>query len=217
MQKRRSEARGFTLIEVMFAFAILAALIVGLVSMQTMALRRASEGSLLITATQLARKKMIDCKYDLVDQNKGGGFGFSDYKSDGAFDEEGYPEFKWTCEAPYLKIPVPNLDAIGAKANESGGVSTDPIISMIGAVFGPLITAIGDCARELVTTVKWKFRGIEEELKITTHVIDREKFAQSVAAFPLPGALGGGGTGGTGGTQPQGTPPTGQPIGRPQT
>jgi len=203
MKKRRFNARGFTLIEVMFAFLMLAAIIGGLVAMQTSALRTANEGSLIVTATQLARKKMVDCKYDLLDQNKGGGFGLSDYKNDGNFDEEGYPDFKWSCEAPYLKIPVPNLDALGAKTNESGGVSTDPMISMIGAIFGPLITAIGDCARELVTVVKWKYRNVDEELKITTHVVDREKFAQLVAAFPLPPGIGGN-------TNPP-TPPGGTP------
>lgn len=179
--------RGFTLIEVMFAFLILVTIAGMFARMQSNSMRRAREGQLLITATQLARKKMIDCKFDFLDPTKSGGFAsFSDYKDDGSFDDEGFPEFKWTCEAPYLKIPVPNLESLATKADENGAVTKDPIVSLIGTIFGPLVQAIGSSARELVTTVKWKLGSEDEELKITTHVVDRENFARLVAAFPVP-------------------------------
>jgi len=171
---------------------ILAAMVAGLVSMQTGALRTATEGAQLITASELARKKMIDCKYDLLDLAKTGGFGFSDYKDSGDFTDEGFPDFTWTCEAPFLQIPLPNLGALGSKKADGGGETQDPMMGLLGSVFGPLITALGESARELVTVVKYKNGKIEEEFKITTHVVLREQFARLVQAFPSLPFLGGG-------------------------
>jgi hypothetical protein len=184
MKKRQFKVRGFTLIEVFFAFLILAAMVGGLLYMQTTALRRATQGALLITASELARKKMIDCKYDLLDLAKTGGFGFSDYKDDGDFSEEGHSDFTWSCEAPFLQIPLPNLEGLATKKPDAEGDTQDPLIALVGSLFGPLITALGESARELVTTVKYKRGKVEEEFKITTHVVIREQFARLVAAFP---------------------------------
>ena len=77
--------KGFTLLEVLIAMAIMGLSLVYLFEAQARSMRLAAKGRALNIATQLARKKLIDCKFDMFKK----GFSVTDYFSDGTFEEEG--------------------------------------------------------------------------------------------------------------------------------
>ena len=94
--------RGFTLLEVMVALAVLAGALVVSSDVVSGALRNHARAQHLEVATLLARGKMAALE-DLFEWR---GFRASDEHDEGSFEDEGHPEVKWR-----LEVVVPPLDA----------------------------------------------------------------------------------------------------------
>ena len=86
--------RGFTLLEVSVALAILAIGLVSIVDINTGAARLHEQSKHLTVATLLAKGKMIDLEQKLNED----GFSDFDQQIDGTFDEQGHPEIRWHAE-----------------------------------------------------------------------------------------------------------------------
>jgi general secretion pathway protein I len=86
--------RGFTLLEVSVALAILAIGLVSVVDINTGAARLHEQSKHLTLATLLAKGKMIDLEQKLNED----GFSDFDQQIDGTFDEQGHPEIRWHAE-----------------------------------------------------------------------------------------------------------------------
>jgi general secretion pathway protein I len=113
--------RGFTLLEVVVALAILGLALMAIFDLNAGAVANHVYTKRLTVASLLARSKMTDVEQKLYDE----GFSNDDDEESGDFSEEGWPQFKWRA-----RIIAPKLD----------GVTPD---QLIGAIFN---LPIGDSA-----------------------------------------------------------------------
>lgn len=162
---------------------------------QARSMKLAAKGRSLNIATQLARKKLIDCKYDLLKK----GFAIGDYASDGTFEEDGFKDYKWECHGVRFNMPPPSQDAINKAMKAQSGMGSNPSAgmdfsaNMLAPFFGLISTTLGDSIRELVLIVRWKEQGVDEDLKVVTHVVNSKPLSDlagllSGQAGNLPGA-----------------------------
>ncbi len=169
----------------MVALAIMGMSLLALFMAQSRSMRMAEKGRLLTIATELARSKIIDCKYDLSKN----GFPKTDYTANGNFEEEGYADFQWECFAYRFDMPPPNPESIakGIKAQSGDGANKggmDFSANMLAPFFGLISTTLGDSLKELVLIVRWKDGEVDDEMRVVTHVVDRT--AMSILAAQLP-------------------------------
>ncbi len=180
--------RGFTLLEVMISLAILSVALVAIGDVNGTAVRMHQYAKQSTVATLLARAKMEDLEEKLQKD------GFSDFDDelDGTFDDEGWPEYRWS--ADILKPDI-QLDA-GQLMSMIGGVtgidmgqlmasSSRPTTSGVGgllAAAGPFagiiqsqITAFVEelkkSVREIHLTVSWGSGAGEHKLEVATHMV----------------------------------------------
>lgn len=171
--------RAFSLLEVMVALAILSVGLVTLVQVQARSAQLAILGRELTVATMLARGKLYDCQVDLAKK----GFSIGDYESEGNFDDEGHADFFWECHAYKPDMPVGEIGdpsaaggALGLGGDSAGGApnpAAEMGMSFIGPVLTQMSSVLGDSIRELVVIVRWGNGAEQQEMVVTTHVIDK--------------------------------------------
>ncbi len=205
---------GFSLLEVMVAMAILSVGLVSLLQVQSRSAELAIEAREMTVATMLARGKLYDCQTDLLKK----GFSIGDYDESGNFDDEGYPTFFWECHG--YKPEMPTGDGVGDMGSAasalgmggSGGDSGQPQgadmgMGMIAPVLQQMASVMGDSIRELVIIVRWGTGVDQQEMRVTTHVVDKTPInnvsqmiqQQTKALGALTGGAAGGAAGGGGG------------------
>lgn len=179
MRDRRA-GRGFTLLEVMVALAILASAMLAVSGVVGAALRNQVRARNLELATVLARAKMVQ----LEDHYEWKGFPATDASDEGSFDDEGHPEIAWRLE---LVAPSQGLDGDAIVRAVTGtdlknllpppdqAPQLAPFQAQIGAVMQQLSTKLGDNVkrglRELRLTVSWKENGRPESFEVKTHML----------------------------------------------
>lgn len=168
----RAFSRGFSLLEVMVALALLSLSFTSLILVQARATRLASEARNISLATQLARYQLMECKNEVQKKISS----VSDFNIEGDFEDMGYTNFTWECHAPKFNMKPPSASQVdenikGAapdKAKRDMGVT-----STVSAPFISMITdALGDSVRELVVIIRWTDNNIQDEMRVVTHVID---------------------------------------------
>lgn len=178
----------------MIAMAIMGMALLYLLDAQARSMKLAAKGRSLNIATQLARKQLIDCKYDLIRK----GFAIGDYQNSGTFEQEGYKDFRWECHGLRFNMPPPSPDAIGKAMKAQSGMGSNPAnpmagmdlsANMLAPFFGLISNTLGDSIRELVLIVRWQEQGVEEDLKIVTHVVNEKPLADlaSLLSTQAPG------------------------------
>lgn len=206
----KGDPRGFTLLEVMIAIALLAMGLVLLLSVQARSIQLAQQARNLSVATGLARAKMYDCTRDLLKK----GFSIGDYDEEGDFDDEEMPGFFWECHAYKPDIPVSDVTDVttglaaaaggdGATGGMSGAADAAGIgAGMIAPVLSQISSVLGDSIRELVVIVRWREGETYEQLEVTTHVVEKAQINAIASQLQtmsgqmggmLGGALGAGG------------------------
>ena len=185
--------RGFSLLEVLVALAILA---VGLLAV----MRILDNGVLIsqyenqqITAATLARWKIVEVKLQLEKD----GFPADDKEDCGKFDEDhdldgdGFTDYSWCYDIKKVNLPLP-MDMLGGGQNGQngqGGAATSgaptgdasgaaagagnagSMASMLGVDPKAAGDALSKAVRSLTVTVKWTFHGKEQQLPVTTHLV----------------------------------------------
>ena len=179
--KRSLSSKGFTLIEILFAFVIMAISVVVLMRSQQDSIQVSLEGERIIIASELARMKLLDCKFKILHDAKDG-FSITDFSENGDFKEEGHPDMSWTCSAKRLNVLRPNLNALAPNTAGQPGQGQGALLSILGPVFSMMTTNLGKSARELNVEVKFKTGLREEEIKLTTHVVNTQVFARSLSS-----------------------------------
>lgn len=171
-QKNKSLLRGFSLLEVMVALAILAISFTSLILVQGRATGLAVEARNISIATQLARLQLLECKREAQKTIAS----LSDFKLDGDFTDQGYAEFKWECHAPKFNMKTPSVTDVekNVKANTPESAKKDTsATSAVSAPFLSMITdTLGTSVRELTTIVRWGEENAKEEMRVVTHIID---------------------------------------------
>lgn len=116
--------RGFTLLEVVVAMAILGMALLAIFDLNAGAVNSHAYAKRLTVATMLARSKMTDLEQDLYDK----GFDADDQEKSGDFKAEGWESFSWKAQilAPRTSNVSPDklIEALfGLPAGPNGGVA----------------------------------------------------------------------------------------------
>lgn len=204
---RREGRSGFTLLEVMAALAILGLTLVVLLSIVTSNVRATAHSRMITSATFLARGKMISIEDKVIEK----GFQDLDEEDEGTFDEEGFPQFRWTSDVEKIDLPTGALQDSQNKSIDEApkigeGKAADPMSALTGMVgglmgvfFEPIRVGLQESIRRVTLTVLWSEHGRpEQSVEVTMYVTDpaRLDLAMSLGA----GGPGAGGTSGTSGT-----------------
>jgi general secretion pathway protein I len=188
-QKGLAESRtGFTLLEVLIALAILASTLTVLIGTTATSSQQAIYANSLTRVSQLARAKMTDLEYDLMEE------GFTDdvQRFDGDFREEGYDTMSWEAEVHPVEIPPEvkeeligqvNAQLFGgqdAKGALKGNAAFSAMLPMLVAQVPEMINQIGKKIRRVKLVITYDFAGGKETMTISQYMVDRDS-----AAFEL--------------------------------
>lgn len=182
---RARAGRGFTLLEVMVALAILAGALLALSDVVGGALRNHVRAQQLEVATLLARGKLVA----LEEGFERTGFRDFDETEEGTFEDDGHPEIRWTAEVvkPEVELSAEkilsmltgseDLSALlpGASGGEGGVTTLDPRAGMLAGLVQTQLTVFGETVkkgvRELRLTVRWPEGETERAFTVVTHLV----------------------------------------------
>ncbi|HYD41871.1 MAG TPA: prepilin-type N-terminal cleavage/methylation domain-containing protein [Anaeromyxobacter sp.] len=189
-------ARGFSLLEVMVALAILAGALLAVTQLTSSALQNHARAVRLETATLLARGKLVELR-ETFDKD---GFKDSDQEEEGTFEREGHPEVRWKVEVirPRAELGPDQLLTL-LLGGQGGGAEGFDIAALLGAkpaaggegasklenVFpgaellaGALKSQLGVVGeqmkkglREVRLTITWQEGARTESFTVVTHVL----------------------------------------------
>ncbi len=191
--------KGFTLLEVMVALALLAAGLMAMADLSGNALRNHAYARDLSAATLLARGKMAELEQKYEDE----GFKDFDQDDDGDFGREGRPDVRW-----HLALVRPDADlsadqlvaqlagagndpgdliaklmggggsppaASGGAASQGGPTTTNPLAGALSGMLQSQLTALGETLkksfREMRLTVSWRDGRTSHDFTVTTHLL----------------------------------------------
>lgn len=206
-------SRGFTLVEVMVALAILALALTVVAEAQQAGMRSSARARLLTTATLLAREKMIDLEERLFER----GFSQFEDEEEGQFEGEGLTRFRYQVRIDKVELPS-ELDAqalsgaLGAAQGAGGNGAGGGGASAIG---GQLLGGQIELFRKVL---EQSIRRVS--LQVLWHEGRSEQRVQLDAYFTDPAQVGGGGLlqglGGLGAGLPGGGSSAGTGLGSPR-
>lgn len=174
--------RGFTLLEVMVALAILAGSLLAVSEVVSGALRNHVRARELEVATLLARGKVAE----LEDRFEAKGFGADRESEDGTFEEEGHPEIRWQLE---VAVPPADLEPealVRLLTGSEGGLAAlfpppdqapqlAPFAAQLAASVQTLLPRLAEQVkrgvREVRLTVSWPSAGRDESFTVRTCMV----------------------------------------------
>lgn len=182
----RTNARGFSLLEVMVALGILALALTAIIQINGTSIASHGWSKRVTVGTMLARSKMVDLESQFNEEGFTSEF---DQKIEGDFSEEGWPEYRWRAE-----IKKPDLDAANASGmatqliegmlgsaednDQSSGAPTpttdagaSQMAPLIEAQMTQLTTTIEKSVREVRLQVIWPEGNDEETIDVATHFV----------------------------------------------
>ena len=177
----RRPARGFTLLEVMVALAVLAGALLVVSEVVGGALRNHARAQRLGVATLLARGKMnaLQAWYERK------GFRDFDEEDEGSFEEEGHPEIRWRVD---VRKPTLAAGPEAVLASLTGGKKLEeflpspkdapqlaPFQAILAGVIQVQLTRISEqlkrTAREVRLTVSWQDGAARESFDVVTELV----------------------------------------------
>ena len=175
--------RGFTLLEVMVALAIIAIGVSSILDSMAWDAVIPYERKVRYKAIQLAERVMHDVELDI----KKNGFPIDDIEHKGDFDEKELQMYHWIERRKKIEIPddigmLTNLFTGGASQGGDGGEQSQ--VSQMSGMLGPIFQRIKDvfenAIREIEIEIYWfngdpDEKGSRESFILTTHLIDFKK------------------------------------------
>ncbi len=226
----RRRNRGFTLLEIMVAVAILAGALTWLVVGVSRNIKAENHAKLMTAATFLAREKMVDLEDELYEK----GFGEFEKEQAGAFDDKGFSRFSWRAIVDKVELPsaeqlqtvlsnaqqarqtlqgggtaTGDTAALQQQAGLGGSSSSNPMsmgASALSSQFGVIKDVLEQAIRRVTVKVGWFEGRTPKEVELVAYYVDVRRVDQAIqignaaAAGQTPGAPGTPGTTGAGGT-----------------
>lgn len=156
MFKLFKKKKGFTLLEVMVALAILGVAIGEIIAFQARGMLLNNRARRLTEATMLARTKMVEYQLKLEQDILRGAFPETG-EEEGEF-ERPYDMYKYKIELKKVEIPAPPTPE---------GEQQNAMMGMMGMVTKQISAAV----RELKLTVMWDEQGKEKIISVATHLV----------------------------------------------
>ncbi|MEM7160340.1 MAG: prepilin-type N-terminal cleavage/methylation domain-containing protein [Myxococcota bacterium] len=187
--KRRASARGrgFTLLEVLVAVAILSLSLTSLLGSQMASLRATDRARQLSSVVFLAESKLVDIEWELKQDQ---GWGLDDQTFDGDFSEEGWPDVEYVCTVDLIEMPDYNqlIEAKDASEDTDGDDSAyqdagDQAFGALGIVWPVVKEAIEQSIRKSWCTVRWSPDGRDVNLPDDPDCGDAEQGCITVMTF----------------------------------
>ncbi len=159
MRRRTDNAgiRGFTLLEVMVALAILATTLVVLLQIITNNVRATNHAKMTTAATLLARSKMTDIEDSILEN----GFSTDNESDKGTFRDQNFPSFRWESAIERIELPTDMKQVAQDQASDSSK-SKDPMQALTGMMGGlmsgfmdPIRIGLEESVRRVTVKVFW--------------------------------------------------------------
>ena len=191
--------RGFSLLEMMIATAILSGALTWIVAGMSRNIKAENHAKLLTTATFLARAKMTSFEDDLYEK----GFGEFDKGECGSFEDKGFQRFGWCIKVD--KVVLPGSDQVQTmmtKVQEmmGGGGSSDsskdkpggtsptsatqnPLSAgagMMASQFGIIKDVLEQAIRRVTVTITWKEGRTPKDLTVVAYFTDVKRVDQAI-------------------------------------
>lgn len=171
--------RGFTLLEVLIALAILASAMTVLMGTMANSGQQAVFSNDLTTASLLARSKMIDIEYELMEE----GFSTDEQRLEGDFSDEGRPDITWEAVIQPVEIPESAKEQFLAQINSQlfgeqskgalqGNAAFSSMLPMLIGQLPELINRIGNKVRRVRLKVEFEFGGNRFPVEVVEYVAD---------------------------------------------
>ena len=213
----RARTRGFSLLEVMVAMAILAGALTWMTVGVSRNIKAENHAKLMTTATFLAREKMVDIEDELYEK----GFGEFEKEQAGQFDDKGFARFGWKSIVDKVELPsAEQLQTVLSNAQQAKqtlqGGGTDPALqqqaggasassnpltagaSALSSQFGVIKDVLEQAIRRVTIKVGWVEGRTPMEVQLVAYYTDVRRVDQAIMIGNA-AASGTGGTGGTGG------------------
>lgn len=178
-------ARGYTLMEVMVALAILAMSLTVLLGTQASAARMSDRANQMALAALLARSKMIDIEHELLDPN-GTGLPEMEDTMRGDFRDEGFDNMDWEALIEVIEITDEAQESFNAQiyeqlfgAGDSGGAlagatGVSSFMPMIMSMVPQIMNDVASRARKVTLTVAWEEGKREMTLTVQQYVVQTD-------------------------------------------
>jgi general secretion pathway protein I len=208
MKKRLGHRRGFSLLEIMIAVAILSGALTWIVVGVSRNIKAENHAKLMTTATFLAREKMIDVEDELYEK----GFGEFEKELSGGFDDKGFARFGWRAIVDKIELPSQEQmqtvlsNAKTAAQNAAGGVidpataaqatsaidssSSNPMsagASAIGSQFGIIKDVLEQAIRRVTIRVTWVEGRTPQQVELVAYYSDPRVVDRTVNLTPPSG------------------------------
>jgi general secretion pathway protein I len=225
MRSRGARQRGFTLLEVMIALAILAGALTVLVNSVASNVKNTQDAESTTIATSLARAKMYDIEETLIQD----GFLETDQSTEGDFGDEGFSEITWAAKVEKVEIPsfdklqeMQNVTAAGSAMGSGAGSGSDMEEGGFGnSALGGMLSLLGGSTsgegteggqfiqqqfqlvqdvleasvRKVTLTLKWKVMGYDRDLVVVCYFTDAAGMTKVIGNLGLEPPGGGAGSG----------------------
>lgn len=221
----RKAQRGFTLVEVMIAMAILAGGLVLLLRSTASNIFSANRARMLTAATNLARAQMYDLEELLLEE----GFQERDLALEGDFGDQGWPKITWKAEI--IRIELPDMSTLAGMAGGEegeggeaggggmlGGITGQPGTAseaadagIMGSYYGMISEVLSESIRKVDLTISYPVVNEIESFVVTCYFTDPSAVNRKI---PFAGGGGAGGDSGEAGDDSGDTPGTGSGSGR---
>lgn len=171
--------KGFTLLEVLIALAILASALTVLMGTMANSGQQAIFSNDLTRASQLARSKMIDIEYEIMEE----GFQTSDQTLSGDFRDAGFPDVTWEAQILIVEIPESAKEEFLAKINAQlfggqsqgalqGNAAFSAMLPMLIGQLPQMINNIGQKVRKVELLVEFPWANKMFPVRLTQYVVD---------------------------------------------
>lgn len=155
-----SDNRGFTLLEVLIAIAIMVTALATILAIEGSSLGASEKSKTMNTVAMLAKNKMIETELDI----EGKTFDEIEKDKSGAF-EHPFEKYQWRRSVREIKFPTLNTGGGSSAEDEANQQATAMISKLIS-------TYLSKAMREVSVTIVWQRSGKDQEFTVSTYWVD---------------------------------------------